>query len=84
MSDSIELVARGVEPELVERLDQRAATHGVSREEEHLRILREVLLPPGDPESFERLKDLLFQMPDAGDDSDFERFKDLPREVDLS
>lgn len=83
MSESIELVARGVEPELVEQLEKRAAAHGVSREEEHLNILRSALLPEELPDSFQALKDLLFQMPDVGNDSDFARVGDVPREVDL-
>ncbi len=83
MSKTTELVARGVEPELVERLEQRAAAHGVSSEEEHLRILRAALLSDQPSQSPQILKDLLFQMPDVGSDSDFARVRDTPREVDL-
>lgn len=84
MSEIIQLVARGVEPELVERLDRRAVERGVSREEEHLNILRAALLPNPTADSFQSLKDMLFQMPAVGDDRDFERVRDLPRKVDLA
>ncbi len=39
-----QLLVRGLDERLVERLKRRARAHGVSAEEEHRRILREVLL----------------------------------------
>ncbi|MCB1094086.1 MAG: DNA-binding protein [Verrucomicrobiae bacterium] len=39
-----QLLVRGLEDSLVSKLKRRAAEHGVSAEEEHRRILREVLL----------------------------------------
>ncbi len=84
MADTVELVARGIEPEVVAQLEERAAAHGVSPEEEHRQILRDVLLPATEPGSYQKLKELLFEMPNVGEDSDFERDSDLPRAIDLS
>jgi plasmid stability protein len=77
-----QLVVRGLETELVQRLKERAVAHGVSAEEEHRRILRQALNPADD--EFPDLKALLMGMPPGGDDADFARGHELPREVDLS
>lgn len=77
-----QLILRNLEEDLVKRLKQRAAAHGISAEEEHRRILRRALSEPD--EDFPDLKALLLSMPDVGEDSDFERLREAPREVDLS
>jgi plasmid stability protein len=41
-----QLLVRDLDSSLVNRLKRRAADHGVSAEEEHRRILKEVLLRP--------------------------------------
>lgn len=43
-----QLLVRDIEESLVRKLKHRAVTHGISAEEEHRRILREVLLRPDD------------------------------------
>lgn len=83
-SDSIDsnlaqLLVRGLEPELVRKLKMRAVENGVSAEEEHRRILREVLMRDENI-SF---KEFLMTMPDVGEDSDFERPREFPRDVEL-
>jgi len=75
-----QLIVRNVEEDLVRELKLRAASHGISAEEEHRQILRRALRPGQSESSF---KDLLSQMPEGGDDSDFERADDLGREIDL-
>jgi antitoxin FitA len=77
-----QLILRNLEDDLVKKLKQRAAAHGVSAEEEHRRILRRALSEP--EEDFPDLKGLLLAMPDLGDDSDFDRQRDVARDVDLS
>lgn len=71
-----QLIVRNLDEDLVQRLKRRAAAHGRSMEEEHRRLLRQVLRPEG-------LAEALLAMPDIGDDADFERMSDLPRELDL-
>lgn len=66
-----QLLVRELEAELVQRLKERAAVHGVSVEEEHRRILRRALSHP--KVRFPDLKALLLTMPDIGEDADFER-----------
>ncbi len=76
-----QLIVRQIEETVVKRLKERAGQHGVSMEEEHRSILREVLLrPPGKRSSF---KEYLLQMPDAGPDEIFERIPDRGRKVKL-
>ena len=71
-----QLIVRNLDEDLVQRLKRRAAAHGRSAEEEHRRLLRQVLRPEG-------LGAALLAMPNVGDDTDFERQSDLPRELDL-
>ena len=71
-----QLIVRNLDVDLVRRLMRRAAVHGRSAEEEHRRLLRQVLRPEG-------LGEALLAMPNVGDDADFERQGDLPRELDL-
>jgi plasmid stability protein len=75
-----QLLVRGLADDIVERLKQRAARNGNSAEEEHRRILREVLAAD---RSSKTLKDLLFEIPDVGEDADFERASDGGRLVEL-
>jgi len=70
-----QLIVRNLEEAIVRRLKKRAGEHGVSMEEEHRRILREVLEPEKKERSF---KEFLMSMPDVGDDSIFERDRTLP------
>lgn len=75
-----QLLVRGIDDEIVQRLKLRAARNGNSAEEEHRRILREVLEADRSPR---KLKDLLLEIPDVGDDADFERSGDRGRSVEL-
>jgi plasmid stability protein len=75
-----QLLVRGIDSELIQRLKMRAARHGTSAEEEHRRILFEALKTTRAPRT---LKDLLLEVPDVGEDSDFERPPDRGRAVDL-
>ncbi len=70
-----QLIVRNLEESVVRQLKRRAGEHGVSMEEEHRRILREVLTPTDENQSF---RDFLMSMPDVGDDSIFERDRTLP------
>ena len=71
-----QLIVRNLDDDIVQRLKHRAAANGRSTEEEHRRLLRQVLRPEGFGEA-------LLAMPNVGDDADFERRDDLPRELDL-
>jgi plasmid stability protein len=76
-----QLLVRQVEDKVVRKLKERAGQHGVSMEEEHRRILREVLLgKAGKRPSF---KEALLAMPNVGEDSDFERGPQIIRPVAL-
>ena len=79
-----ELVVRNVEEIVTQRLQQRAAAHGVSAEEEHRRILRGALLGPEVTRGTTDFKEYLLAMPDVGEDSDFSRVPGDLREVDFS
>jgi plasmid stability protein len=75
-----QLLVRGIDDDIVQRLKLRAARNGNSAEEEHRRILREVLAADHSPKT---LKDLLLEIPDVGEDADFERSSDRGRPVEL-
>ena len=75
-----QLIVRRIEEKLVNRLKKRAAEHGVSMEEEHRRILREILQAPPKPKM--NFKEFLLTCPDFGDPDEL-RQRDLPREIDL-
>jgi antitoxin FitA len=70
-----QLLVRNLDPELVRDLKKRAGEHGVSVEEEHRRILREVLR--GQPPEKLSFWEMLGEMPDAGDDDLFARDRRL-------
>ena len=75
-----QLLVRGIDDDIVRRLKLRAARNGNSAEEEHRRILREVLSADRSPKT---LKDLLLEIPDVGVDADFERSPDRGRPIEL-
>jgi antitoxin FitA len=75
-----QLLVRGIDDDLIRRLKLRAARNGNSTEEEHRRILREML---GVDRSPRTLKDLLIGIPRVGEDADFERSPDRGRPVEL-
>ncbi|MCC7375832.1 MAG: hypothetical protein IT581_14335 [Verrucomicrobiales bacterium] len=76
-----QLIVRDLEERLVRKLKERAGRHGVSMEEEHRRILREVLLQrSGRKTSFH---EVLLAIPNVGTDHDFARSSEGPRKVDL-
>jgi antitoxin FitA len=66
------LLVRGVEDSLVQRLREQAASHGRSAEAEHRLILDAALRRPG-KRSF---AEVLSQMPAVGRDEDFARPKE--------
>jgi len=69
-----QLVVRNLEPAVVRKLRQKAAGDGISMEEEHRRILRNVLLDEALPPQ-KNLKAYLLSMPggDTDTDADFIR-----------
>lgn len=72
-----QLLVRNLDNELVRHLKKRAGEHGVSVEEEHRRILREVLHADA-AEKRKSFWQVLSEMPDVGDDALFERERGLP------
>ncbi len=70
-----QLIVRNLEESIVRQLKKRAGEHGVSMEEEHRRILREVLAPEDGNHAF---WEHLANFPHIGDDSIFERDRSLP------
>jgi len=77
-----QLIVRKIEAEVVDKLRQKAAKEGVSMEEEHRRILRNVLLSGGSRRR-KNLKELLASMPNVGEDSDFVMPRSSMRKVHL-
>jgi antitoxin FitA len=75
-----QLLVRGIDDALVRRLKLRAARNGNSAEEEHRRILRDVLTDDRSPRT---LKELLLEIPNLGEDADFERSPDRSRPIEL-
>jgi antitoxin FitA len=76
-----QLIVRQIDDKVVRKLKVRAGLHGVSMEEEHRSILREVLL--GKAVKRPSFKDYLLTMPDAGPDGTFDRIHDTGRKVAL-
>jgi antitoxin FitA len=76
-----QLIVRQIEENLVKKLKERAGRHGVSMEEEHRRILRQVLV--GERKKRLSFKKYLLAMPDAGADEIFERKMDFGRKIEL-
>ena len=79
-----QLIVRNIEEKVVHKLRVRAAADGVSMEEEHRRILRQVLLER--TKSGATFVDYLLTIPKAVADEPaglFERQRDLPREIEL-
>ncbi len=79
-----QLILRDLPQEVVRRLEQAAANHGVSPEEEHRRILQSALSQQNEEARYHVLKDILLEMPAVEDESIFERSRERPREIDLS
>ena len=79
-----ELVVRNVDEMVTQKLQQRATAHGVSVEEEHRRILHQVLLGHDAARDTTDFKEYLRSMADVGEDSDFTRVAGTMREVDFS
>lgn len=77
-----QLIVRKLEDALVGHLRRRAARHGLSMEEEHRRILRDVLLPRH-AKRRESIKEYILKMPSVGDDELFERVRTARRSVDF-
>ncbi|HEV3272578.1 MAG TPA: hypothetical protein VGZ93_10400 [Candidatus Methylacidiphilales bacterium] len=76
-----QLIVRKLDGLLVQKLKSRAASHGISTEEEHRRILRDTLNPPKRKPKL-NFKEFLLTVPDFGD-PDSLRQKDLPREINF-
>ena len=79
-----QLIVRNIEDAVVRELRTRAASHGVSMEEEHRRLLRSTLL--GERENRRSFSEMLLSIPKAteGEPEDlFSRQRDLPREIEL-
>jgi plasmid stability protein len=80
-----QLIVRKLNDRLVLRLKRRAAQHGISTEEEHRRILREILEPKEKSKPKMSFKEYLVAPPHA----DFDLMKYIPkrdkkhRKVDL-
>jgi len=80
-----QLIVRRLEDKVVRKLKERAAKYGVSMEEAHRRILREILEPKKRPKPKMSLLDYLCTMPNVGDDYDFNVYRvGKMRDVDLS
>ena len=79
-----QLIVRNIEDKVVQQLRLRAASHGISMEEEHRRLLRSVLLAENsDHPSF---VDMLLAIPKASANEPIELFarqNDIPRTIDL-
>jgi antitoxin FitA len=73
-----QLLVRNLEPEVVKKLRQKAASDGISMEEEHRRILRHSLLEKKTKPKMS-FKEYLLTMPDVGDGSIFARPKSKMR-----
>lgn len=74
-----QLIVRGLDQRIVDRLKLRAAEHGRSAEEEHRRILEQVLVSA----PRRGLKEHLLDIPRVGEDDDFRRPDDRGRAVVL-
>lgn len=66
-----QLIVRNLDEAIVKKLRQRAAAEGLSVEETHRRLLREVLLKPSQDLPPQNIKEHLTGMPALGEDSDF-------------
>jgi len=66
------LLVRGIDESLVQRLREQAAAHGRSAEAEHRDILARAL----GVTQRKTFAEVLMRMPNVGDDADFERVED--------
>lgn len=76
-----QLIVRNLEDTVVRRLRRRAAELGLSVEEAHRQLLREVLLGQAGPRP--NFKEYLLQMPNVGGDDLFERDAGAERPVEI-
>jgi len=79
-----QLIVRKIEQKVVQKLRARAASHGVSMEEEHRRVLREALTGAQTPKK--SFGDFLLSIPPASPAEPpdlFTRRQDLPRKIRL-
>ena len=79
-----ELIVSEVEPEIVDKLQERAQRHCLSVEDEHKAILRDSLLGDKECTCDMTFEEYLRMMPDVGTDDDFARIEGAIREVDLT
>jgi plasmid stability protein len=79
-----ELILRGVEPEVIFKLAQRAEKHHRSVEEEHRAILRDTLLSATPAHGAGSFEQYLREMPEVGEDADFARINGAIREAHLA
>ncbi len=75
-----QLIVRKLEDKVVRKLKERAAEYGISTEEAHRRILREILLEKKKPKM--NFKEFLLTVPDFGEPWKL-RKKDKPRSIDF-
>jgi len=66
-----QLLVRNLDEAVVKRLRQRAASQGLSVEEAHRRLLRDVLLSPAGSGPAQSFKHHVLNMPAVGEDADF-------------
>jgi plasmid stability protein len=71
LSGMPQLLVRNLDEAVVKRLRQRAASQGLSVEEAHRRLLRDVLLSPSGSGPAKSFKDHVLKMPAVGEDTDF-------------
>lgn len=64
-----QLVVRNLDEDVVQALNERAAAHNCTPEEEHRRILQAVLRGP----KRRSFAEVVAAMPDVGEDADFAR-----------
>ena len=81
MISMAQLIVRNLESDVVVRLRKRAASHGVSMEEEHRQLLRTVLLPKGKRKGLS-FKSHLCALPDVFDDNLLRRRRSGPRRTE--
>lgn len=76
-----QLIVRQIEVRVVRKLKELAGRAGVSMEEAHRRILRQVLLEKTTKKP--SFKEALLAMPHVGEDKDFHRGAQIERVVEI-
>jgi antitoxin FitA len=77
-----QLIVRNLDDLLVRKLKIRAAEHGVSTEEEHRRILAEVLGTNGETDSY-TFKDHLLALGDLDGEIEFDRPRTISKRTEF-